>query len=149
MNARRLENRTRLAVLSVTAVALMSIGNGAYRASHLCLADGSWKSSNYYRLEALKRAAVTHFASPAGQVVEAARENSDAELLTLMAADPSAVVLGKVGYSEYLGSTFDDWLLGAKSKVVSIRRGITPLGNATYIYVQSDNCGQSAPFITD
>lgn len=149
MNARRLENRTRLAVLSVTAIALMGIGNGAYRASNLCLADGSWKTSDYYKLVAVKRIAATDFARADGSFVQAARGKSDADMLALIAADPSAVVSGKVGHSEYAGTTFGDWLSGAKSKVVSIRWGDTPRGTATYFYIQSDNCGRPSPIVLD
>jgi len=39
MNGHRLKNRTRLAVLAVVGVALLGIGNSAYHASNLCLAD--------------------------------------------------------------------------------------------------------------
>ena len=149
MKAHRLENRTRLAVLSVTVVALIGIGNGVYRASNLCLADGSWKSSDYYRLVAVKRIAASDFPRPVGPLVQAARGKSDAEMLALIAADPSAVVSGKKGHSEYAGASFGDWLSGAKSKVVSIRLGDTPLGTTTYFYVQSDNCGQPSPITLD
>lgn len=149
MNGHCLENRTRLAVLTVTAIALLGIGNSAYRASNLCLADGSWKSGDYYKLVALKRIAATDFPRPAGAVVQAARGKSDTEILALIAADPAAVVLGKVGFSEYMGRTFEDWLSGAKSKVVSVRRGEALQGNSSYIYVQSDNCGRPSPIIVD
>jgi hypothetical protein len=145
----RLENRTRVLVLIVTAVALMGIGNSAYRGSNLCLADGSWKRSDYYKLVALRRIAATDFPRPVGAVIQAARARSDAEMLALMAADPSAVVSGKVGYSEYARVTFEDWLSGAKSKVVSVRRGDSPHASNTYFYVQSDNCGRSSPIILD
>ncbi len=149
MNRHRLEHRTRLAVLTVIAVALLGIGNSAYRASNLCLADGSWKSRDYYKLVALKRIAATDFPRPTGAVVQAAREKSDAEILALISANPAAVVLGKVGFSEYVGQTFEDWLSGAKSKVVSVRRDEALQGNTSYIYVQSDNCGGPSPIILD
>lgn len=149
MDGHRLEKRTRLAVLTVTAVALLGIGNSAYRASNLCLADRSWKSRDYYKLVALKQIAATDFPRPTSAVIRAARGKSDAEILALIAADPAAVVLGKVGFSEYMGRTFEDWLSGAKSKVVSVRRDEALQGNSGYIYVQSDNCGRPSPIIVD
>lgn len=143
-DARRLENRTRVAVLTATAIAVLGLGNGAYRASNLCLSDRSWKTSEFYKLLALKRAAATAFPQAVEPFVRAAHGKSDSELLALIAAEPFAVVSGKVEHSEYEGRTLEDWLSGAKSKVVSVRLGQTIRGTETYFYVQSDNCGRTS-----
>lgn len=140
MTSRQLESRTRFAVLFVVALVTVMLGNRAYQASNLCLADMSFRHPDHYKLAALK--AVREYEIKIFPAFPpAATEDA---LIAYLKANPDCCLIGKHGYSEYYPPANLDRIIGGAAKTVSLSSGVIPRAPPQmigYSYVQMDNCG--------